>query len=144
MVKEAMVTDVMIKDVVVTDALSDEMIKAGETLLKKLDALNFIVDAALWFFLSEEKVWRFLIASPEVRQSGPRKAYKKVQTAINKLSEEELKIPLKDITVLDSKDQLISLLKVAIKTGKGISGIRFSRNVINGILIEDAYIYRLT
>jgi hypothetical protein len=38
---------------------------------------------------------------------------------------------------------MITLLRVALRTGPGIGGIRFSSNVINGTLIEDAYIYRL-
>jgi hypothetical protein len=54
------------------------------------------------------------------------------------------KIALKDITVLDSNDSLIKLLKVAMKTGTGMHNMRFTGNVINGIPIEDTYIYRLT
>jgi hypothetical protein len=38
---------------------------------------------------------------------------------------------------------MLSLLRVAISTGPGISGIRFTHNTINNVLIEDAYIYRL-
>jgi hypothetical protein len=60
------------------------------------------------------------------------------------MPEDQPKIPLKDVTVIDSNDSLISLLRVAIKTGDGMSGIRFTNNVINGALIEDAYIYRVT
>jgi hypothetical protein len=144
MVKEAVVTDSQTNsDVLVADGLSDAMVKAGEVLIGKLDSLNFLVDAALWFFLPEENVWRFLIASPEVRRDGPRKAYKKVQTAIGKVPEGQPKIALKDVTVLDSKDQRIDLLRKAIKTRKSISGLRIIKSVINGTLLEDAYIYRL-
>jgi len=56
----------------------------------------------------------------------------------------QARIPLKDIAVIDSNDPLIKLLRVAIKTGGGISGIRFTKNVINGTPIEDAYIYRIS
>jgi hypothetical protein len=45
--------------------------------------------------------------------------------------------------VADMNAPLIALLKAAISTGKGVGGIRFSRNTINGHYIEDAYIYRL-
>ena len=37
---------------------------------------------------------------------------------------------------------VVALLRTAIRTGPGISGIRFKNNVIDGTLIEDAYIYR--
>ena len=63
---------------------------------------------------------------------------------VEAVPEDQSIISLKDISVVDSSDQLISLLKVAVKTDKGISSIRFSRNMINGTLVEDTYIYRLT
>ena len=141
MVKEAVVRSA--NEAVVSNTLSQEMIKAGESLVAKLDKLRFIIDAALWFYLPEEQVWRLVIASPEVGVLGPQKAYKQVQNALGKLDEDQVKIPLKDITVVDTKDTLINLFGRAMKTGRGISGIRFSRSSINGVPIEDAYIYRM-
>ena len=52
-------------------------------------------------------------------------------------------ISLDDIAVSKPKNPLLKLLKIAIKTGPAISGIRFTNNVINGQLIKDAHIYRL-
>ena len=47
------------------------------------------------------------------------------------------------IGLLAPDDQLLGLLGGAIQTSpNSISGIRF--NVINGVLISDAYIYRLS
>jgi hypothetical protein len=48
------------------------------------------------------------------------------------------------VSIAKKDDPLLKLLRIAIKTGPGISNIRFSRNTINGVIIEDAYIYRLT
>jgi hypothetical protein len=59
------------------------------------------------------------------------------------MPEDQARIPLKEITVVDSQDPLISLMRTFIRI-EGISGVRFSNNVINGSLIEDAYIFRLT
>ena len=134
----------MATEVVVRQNLSEEMISAGAELTRRLDEAQFIVSASLWLYVPETNAWRLVIGSPEVRTRGPRWAYKKVQSMLSKLPEEQTKISLKDVTVLDSKDPLITLLKVAIKTGNGISGIRLTRNVINGTAIEDAYIYRVT
>lgn len=134
----------MVTEMVVKESLSGEMITAGAELTRRLDEARFIVSASLWFYMSDVNVWRFIIASPEVRTQGLKKAYKQVQSVVSKISEDQSKIPLKDISVVDSKDPLISLLKVAVKIGDGISGIRLSQNMINGVLIEDAYIYRLT
>jgi uncharacterized protein YbjQ (UPF0145 family) len=43
------------------------------------------------------------------------------------------------------ENALIELLSTAIQTpADAVAGIRFSNNTINGQLIPDAYIYRLT
>ena len=38
---------------------------------------------------------------------------------------------------------MVRLLRKVIKTGRKVSGIRFTNNVINGTVIDDAYIYLL-
>lgn len=134
----------MVTEMVVKEFLSSEMISAGAELTRRLDERRFIVSASLWFYTPETNTWRLVIGNPEVRTLGPKKAYKQVQSVISRMPENQPKIPLKDITVIDSNDPLLSLLRVAIKTGSGISGIRFTHNMINNVLIEDAYIYRIT
>lgn len=133
----------MVTEVVVNQTLSDDMISAGADLTRLLDEAEFPFSASLWF-LTPNDTWRLVIASSEVSTRGPRWAYRRVQSVLSKIPNPQSKIGLKDITVLDLDDPLIKLLKVAIKTGPGIHNVRFSRNVINGIAIEDAYIYRLT
>jgi hypothetical protein len=133
----------MVTEMVVKESLSTEMISAGAELTRRLDQMNFIVSASLWFYLSDINSWRLIIATPEVRVNGPKKAYKQIQSAIAKMPENQPKIALKDISVVDSQDPLISLLRMFGRV-EGISGVRFSNNVINGVPIEDAYIYRLT
>lgn len=128
---------------VVKESLSSEMISAGAELTRQLDNARLIIDASLWFYTTDNNVWRFIIASPEVRAHGPKWMYKKIQTVIFKMLPEQSVIPLKDISVVDNHDPLIALLRVAISPVNGISGVRFSQNVIDGVLIEDAYIYRI-
>ncbi len=132
----------MAKDILVTERLTDSMIKAGAELVARLDKNNAEVKSAFWFYISEDQVWKFIVASPQVDTIGPREYYKKINEA-NLLAENKEKvISLNDIGVSNTKNQIVQMLKFAICTGDGISGIRFSRNTINGIFIEDAYIYR--
>ena len=133
----------MVTEVLVKESLSSEMISAGAELTRLLDASGFAVSASLWLFMPETNTWRLVIANPEVSHHGPKKAYRKVQWAISRIPAANLKIALRDITVIDSNDPLPSLLRMAVKTDNGISGIRFTHNVINGTLIEDSYIYRM-
>lgn len=133
----------MVTEALVKESLSSEMISSGEALTRHLDEARFVVSASLWLYIPETNAWRLIIGTPEVRTLGPKKAYKQVQSVISRMPLDRARIPLKDITVIDSNDPLLSLLRLAIKTGDGISGIRFTRNVINGTPIEDAYVYRI-
>jgi len=132
----------MAKDILVTESLSDSMIQSGIKLIERLDAVNTNIKSSFWFYVSEEKIWKLIIASPLVDTEGPREYYKKI-VEVNSLAEElEETISLHDISVTNTSNQIVQLLKSAINTGKEIAGIRFSKNTINGMFIEDTYIYR--
>lgn len=133
----------MAKEILVTELLSEQMILAGANLLKKLDDLSCRVKAAFWMFLPEEKTWKIIIASPLVEEEGPRKYYKHIVDAYKKAETDENIISLNDISVSDVNNQLIQLLKFSISTGDSISNIRFSKNTINGVFIDDTHIYRM-
>ena len=133
----------MDKELVVREVLSEQMIDAGAMLVERLDQSESNVQAALWLFLPEEKTWKMMIISPLVKTDGPRSFYKRILEANKKADESESIISLNDVGVADTSNPLISLLRIAMSTGSGIAGIRFSKNTINGAFIEDAYIYRI-
>ena len=132
----------MAEETMVKENLSEAVIEAGAKIVELLDKAKFSLSAAFWFYIPESNQWRLVFASPEVRIYGPKKSYRKVQSTLKKI--DSSLIALENIAVIDNIEPIIALLKVAIKTGPGISGIRFSRNTINGTFIEDAYIYRMT
>lgn len=133
----------MVTETLVKETLAGEMTSAGAELITRLDKAGFSVFAALWLYLPESETWRLIIASPEVRLDGPKKAYKKIQSVLARIPLDKPRISLSDISVLDSKDPFITSLKAAIQTDKGISGIRLIKTSVNGHFIEDAYIYRM-
>ena len=133
----------MVTELVVKESLSEQMITAGAELTRRLDEKGMAVTAALWLYDADTMDWRFLIATAGLRSEGVKETYKKVQSVVADMPSEK-SIALKDISVVDSDDFVVSILRVAVRTGTGISNIRFSRNMINGTYIEDAYIYRLT
>jgi len=134
----------MVTEILVKESLSEQMISAGSDLIRRLDEAGLKVSGALWFYETDSNDWRLIIVSPDVRAKGVKTVYEEVQSVVRATPGDQSIISLKDISVVDSDDSLISLLKIAIKTDNGISRIRFSRNMINGTLIEDSYIYRLT
>jgi hypothetical protein len=125
----------------VTAALVDNLIEDGKLLVQALDETGIDVQAALWFYDSDSEDWRLLIASHTLQAQGPLGAYATIQTALDAIPHQSL--ALSGVRVISPDDPLIKALRMAIRTGPGIAGIRFSRNVIDHVFIEDAYIYRV-
>ena len=123
--------------------LVETNIQEGKELVIALDNSKFIVSGALWFYYSQLDEWRLLIVSPLVDLIGPNKAYTIIQSVIQDLR--PISISIFNVSVLSPKNNLIQLLRVALRTEpKTISQIRFTSNTINNVFIEDALIYRLT
>jgi len=133
----------MAKEILVTEWLSEQMISTGSTLIERLDASCCFVKAAFWMFLPEEKTWKFLLASPLVKEEGPKKYYKRIIDANKNAAADENIISLNNISVLDVDHHLIQSLKFGVSTGHSISDIRFSKNTVNGIFIDDTHVYRM-
>jgi hypothetical protein len=125
----------------VAAALVGPLIDEGERLIRALDKASIDLDAALWFYDADSEEWRLLLASPTLQQKGPQRAYATVQAALSGIPHRAL--ALSNISVVSPDDVLIKALRMAIRTGPGITGIRFTHNTINHIFIEDAYIYRV-
>lgn len=123
--------------------LTKEMIEMGKILVRKLDEHGLSPDAALWLYYPEEQQWKLVIAEIRVGTLGPKKLYKIIQQILAESPNELSGISLDDVTLARLDSPIIVLLRGAILTGRGLSGIRFKNNAINGTLIEDAYIYRM-
>ena len=121
--------------------LVEDDLDAGRELLGVLDKARLKVKAAFWLYLPEPDEWRLFLALPVVARKGPKEAYEKIQTYLEQLQTRELSV--KNVSLVAPNDNLVRLLGSAMKTGPGTFGIRFTGNVINNVLIEDAYIYRV-
>jgi hypothetical protein len=124
----------------VSTILVSEKQEAGKRLVELLDKENVIVGAAFWYLYEDEEEWRLVIAMPMVDQSGPASGY----DLVLRIRRDQASIlSTSEIVVVGMRDRKVLLLGKMIQTGPGLSGIRLSRNVINGTYVEDAYIYRL-
>ncbi|MGH9411613.1 MAG: hypothetical protein ACRD1V_19425 [Vicinamibacterales bacterium] len=123
--------------------LTPELIQEGAALVERLDQEGVSPDAALWFYFPDISAWKLVLAEVKVGPEGPREVYRTIQRTLQTLRHQIAHLSLEDIAVAKPDAPIILLLTQAIATGPGISGIRFKNNVIDGTLIEDAYIYRL-
>ena len=122
--------------------LLDSDIEAGKNLLKALDdgISHFKITTAMWFLFSENEEWKLLLFSPDFgKAKSPASIYTEISKVIvnsggNAIDLEFIKIMLKN-------DPLLKILGLIAQVG-GIDSIRMKSNYLNGIYIEDAFIYR--
>ena len=110
----------MAEETVVKEILTQEMIQAGAELTCQLDKAHLEVRASLWLYMPDKNLWRLIVASPAVRQDGPKKVYQQIQTILFKMSDMTWKIPLHDISVVEDDDPLIASLRTSMGTKDGI------------------------
>lgn len=127
----------------VKTALTPQLIQEGAELLQALDTAGLAPDAAFWLYFPDVNAWKLVLADMKVGPQGPRGVYRQVQRVLGTLSDTVKALSLADIAVAKPDAPVVAVLRRAIRTGPGVGGIRFSQNVIDGVLIEDAYIYRL-
>ena len=123
--------------------LTPELIREGATLVEALDRSGVSPDAAFWLYYPDIAVWKLLLAEVKVGHAGPREVYREVQKTLNGLRAQITHLSLEDVAVAKPDDPVIKLLSTVVATGPKLEGFRFTHNVVNGTLIEDAYIYRL-
>ena len=133
----------MAEELLVGEQLTPDMIESGATLVKALDKLNLSVKGAFWLLIPDEHVWRLMLALPEVRSIGPKAVYEKIGSVLERFPSNMASVGVKDISVVEEEMPLFQSLRAAMPTGPGISGVRLSRSVINGKLVEGAYLYRV-
>lgn len=122
--------------------LTEGMIQSGKFLLQELDKEHIKVDAAFWIRFAEQNSWKLFLTYPASEKIGIRTAYARIQKAMSRAQSSAV-LSLDDIALAKHDSDLVKLLRIAIRTGPGISGIHFTGNVINGKSIPDTYIYRM-
>jgi len=121
--------------------LVDIDIKAGERVVEILDKAGFKVTVALWLYSSEFESWRLHIASPLVDTEGPREAYVQLFSALRS-SEPDLASAV-TITLVSPKDPFMRSLRRIFGTTKSVHGMRLGGNIIDGVFVEQGYVYRI-
>lgn len=134
----------MVETALVGEFVPGAAVLAGCDLLKQLDRTKLNVRAGLWIRLDEKTTWTLELATPLVKSEGPRRVYSAVQQALRKLPpSSQAVISIADVRVTTPDDALLSKLRLEVKTAPtAIVGITLRKNVINGEMFPDCYIYR--
>ncbi|HEX9990827.1 MAG TPA: hypothetical protein VGE45_20405 [Chloroflexia bacterium] len=130
----------MAEEILVKEPLTKEMIEAGEALERILVSARFDLAAIFWLYTSEANKWRLMIASPQVDNEGPKKTYATIREILSKAASMAPDLDLWSITVLGSGETLVRTLAGANRH-LGLSNKRLPGIYLNGVNIEDMYVY---
>jgi uncharacterized protein YbjQ (UPF0145 family) len=126
-----------------TNLLVKNIINDGKKLVEALDKTTMQISSAFWYYEEDYKRWKLILASNTVNKEGYIKAYDIVLQILED-SKDTIEIPFESISIIAPQDSLNILFSSAIHTGNdAIVGIRLSDSAINGIFIDDAYLYRV-
>lgn len=131
----------MAEEILVKELLTSEMILGGENLTILLDNTDLNITASFWFYSVVNMRWKLIFGISQVWEEGPLKSI----TTIHKLLRDNPidGVDFSDLRIVQSEHSMIRRLKALAKTGKGLKGIRITQTVVDGELIQDAYVYRL-
>jgi len=119
---------------VAQDTLVESELSAGRDLVRALDKASFQVVGALWFHHSDVDRWKLLIVTPRAK-GGTRDLYAEAIRL-------KPTIDLSRVEFVDPDSALIRALKGVVRL-EGLGGVRLSQNMLNGVYVDDAYIYRM-
>jgi hypothetical protein len=121
--------------------LVDVDVAMGRELLQILDEIKFPVTGAAWIFFPDIEEWRLVIRTPKAEQHL-QQALLELAIALDQRGDLRKRLDLSRVKLVPPNDKMLAAMGKFVKVD-GTSNIRFSRNVIDGVLIDDALIYRL-
>lgn len=126
-----------------TATLVSQEIEEGQRLIDALNAADLSVDSALWIYALEPERWRLMLTSPLHDRKGPLKTYEEILSVFRQVKP-ELKIDWTGIVAVSPKHELIKgLRQLQQDWNLNLSGKRLTNNMVNGMWVEDAYIYQI-
>ena len=117
-------------------------IDAGRELVSLLDEAGFPVTAAAWIYFPDVEEWRLVIRSPKAA-TNLQEALLELARAMDAKGDLRKRLDLARVKLVPPSDRMLEAMGKVTRIISGLSTVRFSRNVVNGIYIDDALIYRL-
>jgi len=118
-----------------------EDIRSGASLIDALLASNFKVSAAFWIHEANTDNWRLVIASPEVRELGKERSYRRVQAVLQK-GDVAASIDLSRVMLLSDADPEVAYIRSLSRGDHATSlVVPFSERIVGGRFVDSGYLY---
>ena len=95
----------------------------------------------LWLLESESSDWHLLVASPRVDEVGPRKAYEELAQVTRRMAANDPQ--LLKIELISPKGSFYRALRNIFGNAASVEGTRLGNTQVEGMYIEDAYLYEI-
>ena len=97
-------------------------------------------DVAFWLHSTEDDSWKLILVEVKLSSGGPKAGYSRIESVLSKHQVELEPLGLDDVVIERPNSHIVSLIRKAVRTKD--KGVRFRNTVVNGTLIDDAYIHR--
>ncbi len=123
----------------VTELLVEDQRDDGQRLVEQLVRDGFGVSASFWLKPSEESAWQLYLALPSADLSDLNAAYRKVYSALSKISNSWVSVS--DIKLVDEASPIAQAAVEARDRRVALGATWFRGKSLGGIPINEAYIY---
>ena len=130
----------MAEEILVKEPLSREMIESGAELLRRLNDVGLVVEAAFWLYYSESNKWKLQLVSLSVDTEGQKGAYGKIWDVLYGRPDGVSGIESTDTVVLSPTEPLVMAIAGA-NAIHDLTSRRMSRANFAGTYVEDMYVY---
>ena len=122
--------------------LDQSDIEEGRKLIDALDGSDLQVAAAFWYYMDGPETYRLVVATAYYDKYGPQKTYEKIEEVIRK-GQHSIDLRWDAVSAIGLDSELYKVLNRAASAGNGMKGKRLTQSVVDGIYIDDAYLYRV-
>jgi len=133
----------MADTILVVADLASDLIEAGRTMLRQLDAQGVCFDAAFWAMDPENGSWRLHLATPSLWESGSMELYRKVDEVLTEL-DFGIRFWIGMVTIEDMSSEIVRALVSALGAAASVDGTRLDNAPIAGTRIPACLVYRVT
>jgi hypothetical protein len=122
-------------------SLVDSDVEAGRELLNLLDGSGFPVTAAAWIYFPDIEEWKLLIRTPRAAENLI-EALHELASVMDQHGDLRQRLSLSRIKLVPPTDRMLQAIGKTMNV-TGSDAIRVNKNVVDGMYIDDALIYRL-
>lgn len=135
----------MAEEILVKEPLRAELLEAGRKLTHLLAQADLQLRWSFWLYTSETNEWRLILATPLVDTEGPKRVYAMIREIVGRSGDPTL-LPL-NTSVQGMQNPYVQAFEadkyIQFDLKASNVEIRFSRQRVGNLFVEDAILYRI-